>query len=68
RSIGLTFFRRVWVIKLLCALAWIVHLGEGVYAYWVAWKAGHSDTAKWWFLQTFCVGMPSILLLHGLVS
>jgi hypothetical protein len=41
-----------------------LHVGEAVYAYRAAQRAGFSESAPKWALQTLAVGFPSLLALH----
>ncbi len=44
--------------------ALLTHLGEAVYAFRLAQRAGLADHAAGWFLQTFTLGYPSLRLLR----
>jgi hypothetical protein len=44
--------------------ALITHLGEGLYAWRLAQRAGLGSSATGWFLQTFTLGFPSLRLLR----
>lgn len=62
RSIGLMLFRSMFGIRLAFYLATAAHIGEGMYAWWLA-KRVDPDNATGWFWQTFALGFPSLRLL-----
>ena len=41
-----------------------LHVGEAVYAYRSAQRAGFTESAPKWALQTLAVGFPSLIALH----
>jgi hypothetical protein len=51
-------------MKVLFWGAVAVHVGEAVYACRAAQRAGFTDSAPKWALQTLAVGFPSLLALH----
>ena len=53
-------------MRALCFVVYVIHVLEGIYAYRVARRAGHRDTALLWFAQTFFIGFPSIGLVNRL--
>lgn len=48
--------------QVVCAAAWIAHVGEALYARRLATRIG-SERAAAWTLQTFLLGFPSLRLL-----
>ena len=58
--------REVSTVRALCFVVYVIHVLEGIYAYRVARRAGHRDTALLWFAQTFFIGFPSIGLVNRL--
>ncbi|XVE69555.1 hypothetical protein DITRI_Ditri10aG0000800 [Diplodiscus trichospermus] len=62
RSIGLFFFRSMFGIRLAFCLAAALHIGEGIYAWWLA-KRVDPVNARGWLWQTFALGFPSLRLL-----
>ncbi|CAM9607580.1 unnamed protein product [Ascophyllum nodosum] len=64
----ISVFRTMWILRLGCVLAYAVHLWEGWYAFGLALKAGHRDTAPLWLIQTTVLGYPSLRLLLRLLS
>lgn len=44
--------------------AWLAHVGEGLYALGLARRAGLRASAPGWFVQTFVLGYPSLMLLR----
>ena len=42
-----------------------LHVGEAVYAYRAANRAGFTESAPRWALQTLAVGFPSLLALRA---
>jgi len=47
------------------AAAAALHVGEAVYAYGAARRAGYVTSANRWALQTLAVGFPSLLALRA---
>lgn len=43
----------------------VTHLAEASYAYHTARRAGFTNSANKWFLQTLAVGFPSLIALHA---
>ncbi|CAN0471339.1 unnamed protein product, partial [Hapterophycus canaliculatus] len=64
----LAAFRRLWVVRLLCITAVVFHILEGWYAFYLAKRAGHVDTAPLWLFQTVLLGYPSTRLVIQLLS
>jgi len=56
------FLRGIFVAALL------THLVEAVHAFRLARRAGMSENAAGWFLQTFTLGYPSLRLLRRRVA
>ena len=50
--------------RLLFAGAVALHVGEAVYSYRAAQRAGFSESAGRWAIQTLGVGFPSLLALR----
>jgi hypothetical protein len=46
----------------------IIHVGEGVWAWSLARRAGRSDEALRWLWQTTLLGVPSLLALRARVG
>ncbi len=59
-SIGPMFSVRV--LQIIAAIATLLHVGEGVFAYITARRA-NLETAFGWGVQTFLLGFPSLRLL-----
>jgi len=53
------------LVRLGYTLALASHVVEAGYAYHTARRAGFTDSASKWFLQTLAVGFPSLLALHA---
>jgi Domain of unknown function (DUF4499) len=62
QELGLFIFRSVLALKLLFVVAVGLHLGEALYAWFLARKADPIN-ASGWFWQTFMIGFPSLSLL-----
>ncbi|KAK6257323.1 hypothetical protein QUC31_000782 [Theobroma cacao] len=62
RSIGLFLFRSMYGIRLAFCLATAAHVGEALYAWYLA-KRVDPVNARGWFWQTFALGFPSLRLL-----
>ncbi len=52
------------LLRGIVVAALLTHLGEAVYAFRLARRAGLADQAGGWFLQTFTLGYPSLRLLR----
>lgn len=57
-ALSATFLQR------LCAGAWIVHVGEALYARHLAARSGNPRAAAW-MIQTFFLGFPSLRMIIG---
>lgn len=64
----LVICRRLFFVRATVVLMLLAHVGEGLYAYTRAQRAGHKDTAPLWFLQTVIIGFPSTRLVMRLLS
>lgn len=60
--IHLVICRRLVIARTVAVLLWLLHVVEGLYAYTLAHRAGHKDTAPLWFIQTTIIGYPSTCL------
>lgn len=66
---GITAARsRSKLVKAGYAVAVATHVGEAVYAFTMAKRAGFEDDAWRWGLQTLGVGFPSLIALHALLA
>ena len=54
-------------LRLLFAVAAGLHVGEAVYAYTAARRAGLSRSAPKWALQTLALGFPSLGALRAVI-
>jgi hypothetical protein len=45
-----------------------IHVGEAVYSYGVARRAGFTTSARRWALQTLGVGFPSLIALRATIA
>ena len=50
------------LLQVICASAWLAHVGEALYARALATRIGRGAVAAW-MIQTFFVGFPSLRLL-----
>jgi hypothetical protein len=48
------------------AIAVLLHIGEALYALWLARRSGLGASAAGWFLQTLTLGYPSLGRLRAL--
>ncbi|KAL2327109.1 hypothetical protein Fmac_020536 [Flemingia macrophylla] len=62
RALCLFFFRSMWVTRLVFLLASAAHVGEAIYAWYLAKRVDPAN-ARGWFWQTFALGMFSLRLL-----
>lgn len=62
RAIGLFFLRSIIVMQVVFVLAFLAHVGEGVYAWQLARKCD-PENARGWFWQTFALGFFSLRYL-----
>jgi Na+-translocating ferredoxin:NAD+ oxidoreductase RnfD subunit len=53
------------VLATIFVCAYLVHLGEALYARALARRAGFHASARGWMLQTFLLGFPSLRLLRA---
>lgn len=65
--VGLSLFHQASTLRAVCVAVYAIHVLEAVYAFRVAQKAGHRDTAPGWMAQTFLLGFPSIFLVNQLL-
>ena len=55
--------------RIVCAVAWGIHLLEGAYAAKVvADGGGDSRAAAWWFAWSFLVGFPAVMMAKASVE
>lgn len=55
--------------RVVCAVAWGIHVLEGVYAARVvADGGGDSKAAAWWFAWAFLVGFPAVMMAKASVE
>ena len=55
--------------RVVCAVAWGVHVLEGAYAAKVVTDAGaDSGAATWWFAWSFLVGFPAVMMAKASVE
>ena len=54
-------------LRLLFAVAAGLHVGEAVYAYRTARRAGLTGSAAKWGLQTLALGFPSVSALRAVI-
>ena len=54
-------------LRRLFQAAVAIHVGEAVYTYWAARRAGFTTSAPRWVLQTLGVGFPSLMALHAAI-
>ncbi|CAM9809112.1 unnamed protein product [Scytosiphon promiscuus] len=64
----LAVFRRLWVVRLVWITTVLAHVLEGWYAFSLAKRADHGDTAPLWLFQTVILGYPSTRLVMQLLS
>lgn len=62
RQVALFIFRSQIIIRAVFVIAFLFHLGEGVYAWLLARRVDPAN-AKGWFWQTLVLGFPSLRLL-----
>uniref|UniRef100_A0A5B7BIM9 3-beta hydroxysteroid dehydrogenase/isomerase domain-containing protein n=1 Tax=Davidia involucrata TaxID=16924 RepID=A0A5B7BIM9_DAVIN len=62
RAIGLFFFRSMWTVRMVFALAVAAHIGEAIYAWNLANKVDPANS-RGWFWQTSVLGIFSLRLL-----
>lgn len=62
RAFVLFFFRSMWAARMIFILAVAAHVGEAIYAWYLAKKIDPSNS-KGWFWQTFVLGIFSLRLL-----
>lgn len=62
KAISLFFFRSIEVVRMVFLVAFLLHIGEGVYAWFLARKVDPANS-KGWFWQTFALGFFSLRLL-----
>lgn len=55
---------RARVLRFVFWTAVALHVGEAIYAYGAAQRAGFTGSARRWALQTLAVGFPSLLALR----
>lgn len=54
--------------RAVCAVAWGIHVLEGLYAAKVVTDAGaDSRAAAWWFAWSFLVGFPAVMMAKASV-
>lgn len=51
-------------MRIVFVAACLAHVGEGLYAIGLARRSGLGASASGWFLQTFLLGYPSLVLLR----
>lgn len=62
RGFTLFFFRSMWLMRLVFVLSVAAHIGEAVYAWFLAKKVDPAN-ARGWFWQTFVLGFFSLRFL-----
>lgn len=62
RAFTLFFFRSMLVARIVLALGVALHIGEAIYAWYLAKKVDPAN-AKGWFWQTLALGIFSLRLL-----
>nr|ATB19688.1 putative NAD(P)-binding Rossmann-fold superfamily protein [Juniperus drupacea]ATB19694.1 putative NAD(P)-binding Rossmann-fold superfamily protein [Juniperus scopulorum] len=62
RWLGILLFRSVRNLQILFYVATLLHVGEAIYAYFLAQRVDQAN-ARGWFWQTFALGFPSLRLL-----
>lgn len=62
RALCLFIFRSLWVTRLVFLLATAAHVGEAIYAWYLAKRVDPAN-ARGWFWQTFALGFFSLRLL-----
>jgi transmembrane protein TMEM254 len=56
------------ILAAIFVCAYLVHLGEALYARALARRAGFHASTRGWMLQTFLLGFPSLRLLRAHLS
>ncbi|XP_023536108.1 short-chain dehydrogenase/reductase family 42E member 1-like [Cucurbita pepo subsp. pepo] len=62
KGISLFFFRSIQVVRMVFLIAFLLHVGEGTYAWFLARKVDPANS-RGWFWQTFALGFFSLRLL-----
>ncbi|XP_022133874.1 short-chain dehydrogenase/reductase family 42E member 1 [Momordica charantia] len=62
RAISLFFFRSIRAVQMVFLIASLLHVGEGIYAWFLARKVDPANS-RGWFLQTFLLGFFSLRFL-----
>lgn len=62
KAISLFFFRSIQVVRTVFLVAFLLHVGEGIYAWFLARKVDPANS-RGWFWQTFALGIFSLRFL-----
>ncbi|KAG6608656.1 Short-chain dehydrogenase/reductase family 42E member 1, partial [Cucurbita argyrosperma subsp. sororia] len=62
KAISLFFFRSIQVVRMVFLVALLLHVGESIYAWFLARKVDPANS-RGWFWQTFAIGYFSLRFL-----
>ena len=62
KAISLLFFRSIQVVRMVFLVAFLLHVGESIYAWFLARKVDPANS-RGWFWQTFALGYFSLRFL-----